>query len=1209
MRQYGANALGHSYRSYLAYMKTTTTGSTRQGAGADRGQPSSVRASVLLVDDQPARLLTYEAVLANLEIQCVRALSGRQALQHLLDQEFAAILLDVQMPEIDGFQLARMIREHPRLARTPIIFVTGVHVSELDRLRGYEVGAIDYISVPVVPEILRSKVAVLVELYLKRRELQALNRELEETRARVDLEHRRALLEKESELAAERLRTAAALRASDRYNQALIEDAPVAIAHCALDGIFQRVNNAFCQLVGYTRDELLALRWQDITHPEDLKSDAALARDVLDGVLPHYTVQKRYLRKDGSVVWVNMFGNFLRDDAGRPTQGVAVAVDITEQIRSMQALRDSQERLLLAQRGARLGIFDWNLITGSVTWDERLHELWGTTPEHGIDHQSFMAGIHPDDREHTLRSMDRAMNPTGNGQYACVHRVINRRDQAVRWIEASGKVSFEDGRPVRFNGIVQDVTERKDAEERLRLVTDQLPVLISYLDAEGRYQFCNARYCEWFGGSKEHFIGRHASSVVGEDAYRERKHLIDRAMAGELVAFEGPVPHHTLGTRHCDIVYVPHTHGTGTVHGIYVMAHDITERKRFEERVRESEKRFRNMADNSPVMIWMTEPDGRCSYLNSRWYAFTGQTPAGSGAQHWLEALHEDDRSRVEEEFKRSNDARAAFRLEYRLRAADGHYRWVIDTATPRFSDDNRFAGYIGSVIDISERKIIEDALRESESRFRELADAMPQIVFTTRPDGVTDYFNRKWYEMTGLPAGSTDDAVWSSRLHPEDHDRTLKQWYGSVRTGEPYQIEYRFNFPEHGGYRWHLGRALPVRNAAGEIVRWYGTCTDIHDLRNAQEALRQADRRKDEFLATLAHELRNPLAPIRSAIQFLQLQLPADGRIAQAGAIIDRQTQGMVRLVDDLLDLSRITRGRITLQRSRLELKEVLTSAIDTSRTLIEENAHELVVSTPAEEISVDGDPTRLAQIFSNLLNNAAKYTQNSGRIEVTVTRRAHEAVISVRDNGIGIPVDMLGAVFEMFTQVPSSVDRSNGGLGIGLTLAKQLTEMHGGRIEARSGGIGRGSEFVVTLPIVDSAQGSLFTEPTLTTSGAQRRVLVADDNIDAAKMLSFLLDLSGFDVRTAADGPDALKVFEEFRPEIVVLDIGMPGMSGYEVATAIRSLPGGKDVLLVAVSGWGQESDRLAAFAAGFDHHLTKPVDFNSLQATFNTRTTLAS
>jgi CheY-like chemotaxis protein/two-component sensor histidine kinase len=391
--------------------------------------------------------------------------------------------------------------------------------------------------------------------------------------------------------------------------------------------------------------------------------------------------------------------------------------------------------------------------------------------------------------------------------------------------------------------------------------------------------------------------------------------------------------------------------------------------------------------------------------------------------------------------------------------------------------------------------------------------------------------------------------------------------------------------------------------------VRWYGTCTDIHDLRNAQEALRQADRRKDEFLATLAHELRNPLAPIRSAIQFLQLQLPADGRIAQAGAIIDRQTQGMVRLVDDLLDLSRITRGRITLQRSRLELKEVLTSAIDTSRTLIEENAHELVVSTPAEEISVDGDPTRLAQIFSNLLNNAAKYTQNSGRIEVTVTRRAHEAVISVRDNGIGIPVDMLGAVFEMFTQVPSSVDRSNGGLGIGLTLAKQLTEMHGGRIEARSGGIGRGSEFVVTLPIVDSAQGSLFTEPTLTTSGAQRRVLVADDNIDAAKMLSFLLDLSGFDVRTAADGPDALKVFEEFRPEIVVLDIGMPGMSGYEVATAIRSLPGGKDVLLVAVSGWGQESDRLAAFAAGFDHHLTKPVDFNSLQATFNTRTTLAS
>ena len=697
-------------------------------------------------------------------------------------------------------------------------------------------------------------------------------------------------------------------------------------------------------------------------------------------------------------------------------------------------------------------------------------------------------------------------------------------------------------------------------------------------------------------------VGRHASAVLGEETYLDRKHLIDRAMSGQMVAFEGPLRHRTLGLRHCDVVYIPHTDGNGKVNGVYVMAHDITERKQAAERLRESEERFRNMADHSPMMIWMTEPDGTCTYLNRRWYEFTGQ-PRTDGAHDWLAAVHADDRSRISDEFLRSNAAQVAFRLEYRLRDAKGRYRWMIDAAAPRYTDDQRFAGYIGSVIDISDRKLIEDALRESEARFRELADAMPQIVFTARADGVTDYFNRKWYEMTGLPIGSTDDAVWSSRLHPEDQDRTLRRWYESARSGEPYQIEYRFNFPEHGGYRWHLARALPVRNAAGEITRWYGTCTDIHDLRVAQEALREADRRKDEFLATLAHELRNPLAPIRSAIQFLQLQSPADARLAQAGSIIDRQTQVMVRLVDDLLDLSRITRGRITLQRSQLELKDVLSSAIDSSRTLIEANRHEITVTTPAEPIFIDGDSTRLAQIFSNLLNNAAKYTPPGGRIAVVVARRAHEAVISVKDNGIGIPANMLSAIFEMFTQVASSIDRAHGGLGIGLTLARQLAQMHGGRIEARSDGFGHGSEFLVTLPILDTPKSPETTQPSISPSGTRRRVMIADDNIDAAQMLSYLLDMIGFEVRTAADGIEALQLFEEYQPEVALLDIGMPGMSGYEVASAIRSLPIGKQTLLVAVSGWGQESDRRASAAAGFDHHLTKPVDFDSLQATIET------
>jgi signal transduction histidine kinase len=362
-------------------------------------------------------------------------------------------------------------------------------------------------------------------------------------------------------------------------------------------------------------------------------------------------------------------------------------------------------------------------------------------------------------------------------------------------------------------------------------------------------------------------------------------------------------------------------------------------------------------------------------------------------------------------------------------------------------------------------------------------------------------------------------------------------------------------------------------------------------------ERLRDNDRRKDEFLAMLAHELRNPLAPLQNAVEILRSDGGA-GRTEYAAGVFSRQVRQMSRLVDDLLDLSRLTTGRIELKRTRVAVRELIGTALEMSRPLIDGGGQELVVSMPPASAFVDGDLTRLAQVVTNLLNNAAKYTDRGGRIVLSAERRAEDVVISVRDNGIGIPADKLGAIFEMFTRIGGARESAQGGLGIGLTLARRLVEMHGGRIEAQSDGPGQGSVFTVSLPPAAVRDGERPTrERTADPHVGSLRVLVVDDNVDSADTMSMVLELKGAVTRTARDGHLALEAAAEFRPDVILLDIGLPGMNGHEVARTLRRQPHGRDVLLVAVSGWGQDSDRRASLDAGFDRHLTKPVDHGVL------------
>jgi signal transduction histidine kinase/ActR/RegA family two-component response regulator len=364
------------------------------------------------------------------------------------------------------------------------------------------------------------------------------------------------------------------------------------------------------------------------------------------------------------------------------------------------------------------------------------------------------------------------------------------------------------------------------------------------------------------------------------------------------------------------------------------------------------------------------------------------------------------------------------------------------------------------------------------------------------------------------------------------------------------------------------------------------------------RDALTESDRRKDEFLATLAHELRNPLAPVRNASHILKARMPPTPELQWARDVIDRQVTQMTRLIDDLMDVSRITRGTFELRREHVALDEVVRVAVETSRPIIEASGHELLVELPPEPINLDADVIRLAQVFSNLLNNSAKYTGPGGRIAVTAERDGNMVSVAVQDSGVGIPTAMLTRVFEPFTQLDNSLERTRGGLGIGLALAKRLVEMHGGAIEAHSQGTGQGSRFVVRLPV--SARQSAVRPsvlegpgPVSSVSRGRRRILVADDNNDSATSLSILLNDAGYDIRTAGDGVQALETAAQFRPDIALLDIGMPKLNGYEVARQIRNQPWGRHVLLIALTGWGGAEHRQQTAQAGFDHHLTKPVD----------------
>jgi PAS domain S-box-containing protein len=628
--------------------------------------------------------------------------------------------------------------------------------------------------------------------------------------------------------------------------------------------------------------------------------------------------------------------------------------------------------------------------------------------------------------------------------------------------------------------------------------------------------------------------------------------------------------------------------------------------------------RLRLVLEETGLATWETDFDLRESIWSPNHFRLFGYPvdPTGRATLGmWSSRLHPEDRERVVVELNRAKRERQPYRSEYRIIRADTRdVVWLESRGRFLYDAAGHAARLVGVCLETTARKQAEESLVRRETQL-DLATRIVGIgVFDH--DHIEDrlYWSDQLRRIHDAPPHLTPHIrALDAQVHPEDRERL----YAAVRAAHDpagdgkFAIEYRI-LRSDGEVRWIVGRSQTLfagEGAERRPVRTVGAELDVTDrrrdedrLRASEDALRKADQRKDEFLATLAHELRNPLAPIRMAAELLTLPALSAEQLSWSRQVICRQVEHMARLLDDLLDVARITRGKLQLRLQRVDLGAVVDTAVEAARPLLAARKHGLTVELPPELPTFDADPVRLAQVLSNLLTNAAKYTDSPGRISLTARVENEVLRISVKDNGIGVSPAALANIFKMFSQVQDSHARTEGGLGIGLALVKGLIDLHGGTIEVFSEGAGRGSEFVVTLP----CRTSDATRPTDRAAADEspsaivsHRILVADDNQDAANTLALMLRLAGHDVRTAHSGRAALTLAHEFEPDFVLLDIGMPDLDGYEVASRLRSTDRGKQLRLIALTGWGQDEDKRRARAAGFDHHLTKPVNPHRLDA----------
>jgi len=601
--------------------------------------------------------------------------------------------------------------------------------------------------------------------------------------------------------------------------------------------------------------------------------------------------------------------------------------------------------------------------------------------------------------------------------------------------------------------------------------------------------------------------------------------------------------------------------------------------------------------EHAPAAVAMFDRDMRYLAASPRWLRDHRLGMEVLGRSHY--DVLPDIPERWKEVHRRALAGEVIAKEDDRFDRADGTVQWLNWEVRPWHASDGQVGGIVISLEEITDRKRSDEALRASETRFRAIFENAATGIAITDWEGRFFRCNPAYCKLVGYTEEELGQIKILDLIHPDDRADNLAI-IRSLRDKElpSFEIENRY-VRNDGEAVWVRKFVSLLHDQEGQPPHILALVTDVTDRRRMEAALLEADRRKDEFLATLAHELRNPLAPIRNALLVFKRSGADTPNAENLLSIMERQLDHLVRLVDDLLEVSRISRGKIELKKERCDLAGILHHAVETAQPHIQAAAQRLTVELPSSPVTLDADPVRLAQVFANVLNNASKYTENGGRIWLKAERSGDEVIVSVRDNGMGISAEMLTSVFELFFQTSRTLGRAQGGLGIGLALARSLVHLHGGQIEARSEGPGRGSEFSVRLPLFEAPSGHAESERnTAVAPELPRRILVVDDDRDVADSFVMLLRCLGMDVRVAYGGAAALAAVAEFKPRLAFVDIGMPGMDGYETARQIRRVPAGQDLILVALSGWDRDDDRRRSAEAGFDHHFVKPIEVDGLE-----------
>jgi len=641
----------------------------------------------------------------------------------------------------------------------------------------------------------------------------------------------------------------------------------------------------------------------------------------------------------------------------------------------------------------------------------------------------------------------------------------------------------------------------------------------------------------------------------------------------------------------------------GYVSGCVLIFRDVTA-QRVIERGRSSQlhtaQLLASIVESSNDAIIGKSLDGIIQSWNAAAEHLFGYTAEQAVGQHISLVIPPE---RLSEEDQIIASLREGKRIEHyeteRVRS-DGQRITVSLTISPIKDESGNVVGASKIARDVSTQKRAES----DRQMFVTLVENSTDFIGICDLEGVPFFINRAGLELVGLKdIEEARQTPIQEFFFPEDQAKIMNEFFPIVLNNGHGEIEIRFRHFKTGEPRWMAYKVLALTDAANQPIAFATVSQDVterrrlaDDLRRLAADLSDADRRKNEFLATLAHELRNPLAPMSNMLEVVK-RADGDGDVLKrAHETLERQLAQMVRLVDDLLDLNRITHDRLELRRGEVELSSVIQQAVEVARPLVDSAGHNLSIDLPDEPISLYADRARLAQLFGNLLNNSCKYTKAGGAVSLSAKRVGDEVEVTVKDNGAGIPQDKLDSIFDMFMQVDRTSERSQGGLGIGLTLVKRLTEMHGGSIEARSAGEGQGSEFIVRLPVLTEVAAPRGPDAA-SESQPQRRVLIVDDNRDSADSLAMLMQITGNKTYMAHDGVEAVAAVEKYRPEVVLLDIGLPGLDGHEVCRRVREQPWGKDIVVIALTGWGQDDDRRKSQEAGFDGHLVKPVDYDKL------------